>query len=729
MTNNSTILDDKIKEYNELYSRAISGRDNDGMYVHKKRCEEFYYNDVENTLSQYTQKQFGEIKRTFNIPVSTKICYPIVEQVLAFLTGMKPFPRLIAAQDVTKEFVESIANIYHAIWYESRTDREVSYAIRDMLNTGSGFILTREADFYSESTFNVVHKYLPWKKVLIDPDTTEPDLKDCGYVIIQDVLRTKKAERRYGIRIDEDDAFSNNPYLFNQYEEDFNVYGLSSNLETKDKYVFIREYYILKEVNVFISENGDISTKRPKLNQVPNPKLAEIDQQIAEIKAQVEQMITMAQSNQVAMQSENMQNKATADSQDMGLSSDIEESTAILQGLLKQRSQEPEEISAYIMQTEDEREIIAYDIRKETKKRVKYVIMVGSKIIEEKYMAIDRLPVIHFCIMMRGKINRTYGLVHFMRDLIQAMNKFESLLLLDMMMNANRKIIMPEGAVDNIRHFEERWAVPGAVVTYIPNPALERNGKPEIQEPSPLNQSIQFVLQHFLQLIEYITGINSIVQGNPAEAPATFGATQSLQVFGTQRVKLYARGLESSFEELALITVQFIQNYTPVDKELKYFDNQDNPDSLMLIKEMEDVQFKVRVTISQSLPTVRMMASQLLAIVAGQTKNQFVADFLTENMLKLMDLPEGDKLAEQLNMVKQMSEQIGSLQEQLKGSEQKIKMLENNFYSQALASKVEIAATKAKSDIEITKNNAVNDINNSESSLPQGTDDTNQLTL
>jgi len=705
----------KIKEYEELFTRAVAGRERDDIFKYKKNCEEFYFNDVESTLSQLTKKQQNTIRKTFNIPISTKITYPIIEQIISFLTGLKPFPRLIAAEKSMQPYTEAYQRAYHAIWYESHSDREVSFAIRDMLTTGSGFLQLRTSDFYTESTFNVIQKYVPWKNVLLDPDTREPDLKDCGYAVIYYKMRAKKAEKKYDISIDESDIFTiGSTNMVNpQADEDVFMDNWDLSLDKKNKYVDVREFYQLDMINVYISENGDITTKRPKPIDVPNPRKEELLQSIDLIKSSMEKLLKMSTENKRKANINDEQSMTDAQTIDQQISQQLEQSAYDIKKLTKEYNQEPEEVPAFEIITESGEAKIVYDISKDTKKRVKQTLMIGQKIIYERFIRIDRIPIVHFNIMMKGNINRTYGLVHFFKDIVAAMNKMWALILLDMMTHGNRKIIVPEGAFQDLRKTEDTYAQPGAAfITYNPNPGLPNGGKPEELPPAPFNQSIAYILQQFIVLIEYITGINSVVQGNPQNAPETFGATQSLQLFGTQRVKLYSRSLESTFEDLALLTVQFIQAYTPMDKVIRYLDENGDEQEVELLKDTEDTQFKVRVIISQSLPTIRLSFAKMLSDLAGQTKNPYVADALTKVSLDLMDMPEGKKLSEDIDVIKQLEQQLQQVQEELKTKDQNIKLLEHNMYQQKLASSIDKDTQEAKANIKLAENDAINKIDN-----------------
>jgi hypothetical protein len=191
-----------------------------------------------------------------------------------------------------------------------------------------------------------------------------------------------------------------------------------------------------------------------------------------------------------------------------------------------------------------------------------------------------------------------------------------------------------------------------------------------------MNQSIQFLLASFKDLIEYVIGLFSISQGDPSNAPQTLGATMNIQSFGNQRVKLYTRNLERSLEDLAYITIQSLNANAPKDKVTKYIDPDGNPEAVTLISNAEDLQFKVRVDITNTMPTQRQMFAQLLSSVIAQTRNQGMSDLLTETMLKVLDMPESIEVAKKIDVVQNLQSQAASLQDELKKKDGMIQSLQ-----------------------------------------------------
>ena len=713
----------EVDKLNKRFKTASTARAEIDKYrvVHK----EFYYNDVDSTKSQFDRQQMNNIQQTYNIPISTKISYPIIEQMLSFLTGTKPFPRLVGATDEDGELASIYAEGYKGVWYESKSNRELKNALKDMLVVGIGFIKTRTNDFFDESTFNVIHEYIRWKHIYIDPESRKEDLSDAEYIIHAYPMPLSKAKKKFDTDIQIPSNFSIDGY--GSMDDDAGG-GFSEDNDEDKALVYIKEFYEKEEKSVYISENGDVSLKRPKPIEVPNPKKLVLGEQIDALKQQLNEMMQVQQqtANQIqeidqvpnAMPSDasldTAMNEQEVRNSNNELNQEIEGLQAQLQELQKMFGQEPNKVPAYQLTNERDEKIISFDPVRTTKKRIKRTLMAADQIIEKEYLPVENYPIVAFTMQHAGITNKTYGIMHYILDLQKFLNKTYSMLIYDMQISNRPKVFIPEGSVVNKKKFEESFSLPGAMLEYKANDRLPNGGKPEIIQPSPLSQVTTYVIQEMTKLIEYVTGIHGVVMGDSSSMPNTASATSSLQNFGTQRVKLYARNIEPSLEALATTTIEHLQHYAPKDKQMMYIDEKSKPKAFQLLSMKDDLKFKIRVDIVNDLPTVRHQMATMLSAVAGQTKNPYVADALTKEVIKLLDQPDLVDLAEKIDAMKQLEQQNQQLQEELKTKDGQIKVLTNNQMQKDASHKIEKAATEAQKDIDIEKVKQQSNIQNQE---------------
>lgn len=684
-----TKIETEIEQLKEMFRRASNARGH--IDKHRETWEAFYWNDVEDTKSQFTNRQNQEIASTYDIPLSTKIAYPIIEQMLSFLTGSKPFPRLVGSTNADAEYAAIYAEAYKAVWYESKSKRELRNALRDMLVVGTGFMRVRTNSMFNETTFNVVHEYVRWKHVYVDPQSRKEDLSDAEFLIIATPMPKKKAEKKYNIKLS-DNATGWENSIDGKYLDDVIHDSSAFGYRQKNRQVLVKEYFVKEEKNVYLSENGDIGLQKPKVVEIPNEEKIKLGQHIQQLKqylAQISQS-KMETNAAIASNAALLENPAVPEVKDeIGHDEQYREQGRQLDTEIAEVSQElkdasiafgqmPDTVPAYKLINEKDEEIICFDPVRIRKLRTKYTLLVEDEIVEQRYLPIENNSIIAFTLQHAGHVNATYGIMHYISDMEKFLNKVYSMLIYDMMTHARPKILYPKGAIHDQKMWEDSYSLPSAMLEYEPNPQLPNAGRPEMIAPMPLSQVITFVIQQMTQLIEYVTGVHGALMGDPSSMPNTASATSSMQNLGTQRIKLYARNIEPSLELLAATTVEYIQQYAPKEKQLLYLDDKLKEQAVVLIQSKEDVKFRVRVDVVNDLPTVRQQMATMLGVIAGQTGSPYVADALVKQMIKMLDLPEFTSLVEDMDMMKQLQAQNEQLTEQLKLAESQIKVFQYN---------------------------------------------------
>ena len=135
-----------------------------------------------------------------------------------------------------------------------------------------------------------------------------------------------------------------------------------------------------------------------------------------------------------------------------------------------------------------------------------------------------------------------------------------------------------------------------------------------------------------------------------------------------------------------------------------------------ILDQSGDFKFKVRVSIAQTLPTSRQMAASALSTLAGQLGDPQLQQVLTQYALKFLDIQEAEEISEVLNTVQQLQQQIAQQAEQLDMQNSQMKAMQNN----ALQKDMSIEREKAKAELEIEKNNMMNEITNQPQEQEEG---------
>lgn len=734
-------IDDDVRRLNKLLWRASKSASESRKY--RKNCEEFYYSDVDNTLNQFNEKQNKEIANTYNIPVSTKFTYSVVEQLLSFLTATKPFPKLLSTEASQEEWVATYQKAYHCVFYESKGYDQLCKVLRDSLNTGLGYFHVRRAYFSDESTTNVVIEHRPWKHILVDPECRKEDFSDAEFIVDVDIMRRKKAEEMYDITIEDDNSTTAaSTYMINDLNDLANDYMPfdtdGKDVRDKHKYILVKNFYEIKEINVYVCSNeyeeiyGFVTTKKPKPIIMPNPQLALLGQQIQQLTQQIQQTQQQVQQSQ-SMQKQvmdtadtvNEQNFQQSGQQVQQLDQASQQGNAQLQQMIQELEQMqvvfgqlPKTIPGFSAEKETpgengkmKKEIItATKVLTKKKRRVLNTLVVGNQKVNTEYISCDKIPIVPVPFSFYNNPNKVYGMVHYILDIVKAMNKYLSEIMYDISVNGHRKGFIWKGTILEPDKLESKWAQPNALIELQANPALPDGGKPFFLEPSNTNQSIQYMLNYYKEISEYITGIYGVMTGNPSDSPNTFGATQSLQNFGSQRIKLYSRSLETSLENLAYVVVSYLQAYTPRDKVMKYFDEDGNGQEITIMENSEDMNFKVRVEIVNSLPTTRQMMAQTLGYIAQTAGNPQLTSLLTEEMLKVADVPEAKEIAKKMDIMQQMQQQLQQMEQSLQDAQGQVKVLQNNMAEAEISHNIKLATEKAKGNVALAEQSAISQV-------------------
>lgn len=359
---------------------------------------------------------------------------------------------------------------------------------------------------------------------------------------------------------------------------------------------------------------------------------------------------------------------------------------------------------------------------------VKKCIKVGNLLVHKEIMPISKYPFI-FYVHTHKDDPYTYGVVHMVADCCYALNKALALTLENAQKGSNYGTMSPSGSIVNKDEWEKQGATPGGNQEYIPDPSLPNGGAPVIKQPLPLSNAWFTFFQQMIKLIEYITGIFDLMQGNGANAPQTLGATTSLQNFGTQRVKSLAENFDIANEQLMELIIEFIQAYAPKGNIMHYLYDTDayrtirtdvegaimkNAEGTERFQEqaggkqmatlIEDSvtnritaivgqvklgQYKVHYNSANNLPSTRNAALQIITQALAHVGNEQLAIALMKQALKLADMPQVDEALKEADVLTQQQQQIAQMSQEIeqmiKENEQLKSKLENSIMREKVA--------------------------------------------
>lgn len=688
---------DNYEKLNNLYLNGIAHRSK--AYKHKKNDEEFYYADVDKTRTQFNRNQKDKIESKYDIPVSAKIAHAIIEQIISFVTGTKPSFQYITEAYNDQDYSEMYQELTQAVWYECLVNTQVKEMLLDTFIVGDGYLHVRTADFYNESTFNTVIQHEPWKSVIIDPASRRPDYSDASWMCVAKTMVVDAAEKKYDVKINIETA---NTIVF-PYEIDDDIDERDMpyfTYDKKTKYTVIREMYQKEMVTLWIDERGNVTNKRPKQTTAPNPLLIKLNADLAGLREQYSALSAQLLQQQQRSQEE-MNELATGTNQaraiaqmDMQVPQD-----ASLQEQVRQAEQAIKDLEYTIANTDPmvpaynfqklgtEETQIVYELSKQKRKRIVRSLIVHNEIIEQEVLPIDEIPIVNCAHLHLDSPARTFGMMHLIKDFEKAINKFLQAAIYNVQLTGSPRVLAVEGTLLNRQSVESAMSTPGGIIEVRINPDLQGKDMPQFLSPQPISEAHVKLIEMCMQLSEYVSGIHSIMQGNSEGAPNSLGGINSLLTFGTQRVKQYGRNIEDTFQRLAYVLVQMLHAYVPRNKVLKYFDENKDAKEITMLDTPEDIRFRVRANVVTNMPTQKQMSAILLATIAGQTSSPEVANLLTEESIKNLDIPQAREFLQKMDVVKMMQQQIQQLIQENDFKDAQLRMLENNLSNKEIAQK------------------------------------------
>lgn len=179
--------------------------------------ENYYYHDVEDTGTTFTQTQKDTITESTNIPISINFLHPITNQKLAILAQVKPSIRIVATDSRAREYAFVLDKIKHGIFYTSNAPLEVENMIKDMLVAGMGHIMVLPADLYNPGLFDVRIAHVPYDEVILDINSKKRSLEDMEGFFIEREFTIPKFLQLYHPLISEVKDEQGNPVTYQTF--------------------------------------------------------------------------------------------------------------------------------------------------------------------------------------------------------------------------------------------------------------------------------------------------------------------------------------------------------------------------------------------------------------------------------------------------------------------------------------------------------------------------------
>jgi hypothetical protein len=245
----------------------------------------------------------------------------------------------------------------------------------------------------------------------------------------------------------------------------------------------------------------------------------------------------------------------------------------------------------------------------------------------------------------RGKDGLPYGVIRRMRDIQDGVNKRASKALHILSTN---KVIMDEGAVDDIDEFAKEVARPDAIIVKKPGKALDLNVDRELAAPH------LELMSRDINMIQQVGGVSDELLGRTTNAVSGV-AVQRRQEQGSLATSKFFDNLRFAEQLRGEIELSMIEQFVTEEKQFRITNMRGTPDFVVVndgLPENDITRTKADFVISEAdwRATMRQAAvdqlSEMLKNMPGEIALSML-DLLVEDM----DLPNREELVKRIRAV------------------------------------------------------------------------------
>lgn len=309
-----------------------------------------------------------------------------------------------------------------------------------------------------------------------------------------------------------------------------------------------------------------------------------------------------------------------------------------------------------------------------------------------------------------------YGRMWYIYPLQRALNKLVMNTLLNSSILNNVKVIAEENQIINESQWTTASSMPGVILKWR-NTMPGVSKPPTVVNPTPLSDGFLVMPQFMIKMMEYVSGIHSLQQGDAQGAPNVFSTVAALNSAASQKVKRRMNHMENSLSTIGRIMGKYYREYAPLNGYV--MKTNDKKEQVPLIYNEIDIarqkageNFKivvkpgtdlsdgfddVRFTVEGSSGTEAATEASMLSNIIQTTGKTS----LLPELLKRLNISDVNELIAKVEAEDDLSGQVAQLQKMTQDLEKKNNIAENQLRQMGLT--LERAKAKGKLDTEVAK--------------------------
>jgi len=344
---------------------------------------------------------------------------------------------------------------------------------------------------------------------------------------------------------------------------------------------------------------------------------------------------------------------------------------------------------------------------------LKRYLILNDKVVLEQMKPIKLLPLHADYYQWGGSPYKSYGMVHFEKSKQDALDKAIHIWLINGMLTNNAGWKTPKGSIrkEDRKNWENNGAVPGIVMEYQPVVIQGKMFVPERAEIQQLSNFFPTLISMLERGMKISTSVNDVREGSAREAGIDgFSVREQYQDASMQRMMKDSQRINEGQEYLGNVAIQYLIATLKPDKTYGFLDDKGKFNEIKIAKEfIRDLklgQYKVLATPAEAMPTQRLNMAIEMMKVAQSTPDPNKRDFFIQTAFSLSDMRAFDEIAEDLDKINELVQQIEGLQETIDRLKEQNKQYENQKVNAEIKAKIALKYVQymeklAKSSVEI----------------------------
>jgi hypothetical protein len=308
------------------------------------------------------------------------------------------------------------------------------------------------------------------------------------------------------------------------------------------------------------------------------------------------------------------------------------------------------------------------------------------------------------------------GRVWYMYPLQRALNKFMMIALINGSLMNSMRVVYEKDSIPDIDEWKRNFAKPGAMLAWEQKiPGMTK--PPTILESKPLTEAWLSMPKYITSVMEYVSGIFGVMMGDAQNSPDVFSTVASLQSAGGNKIKRRLAQSDAALSKVGSVVAEFYKEYAPPNGFSIAIDangEMQEAQKYNVLRMTEDKQIEIdpETDLSLGFKDVRFTTQGSSGFESGteaalmtNLATQLKVPQLLPAILRRINIPDVDKIIEDISVVNQQNATIEQLQKMVTDLDSKSKILANQVQQKGFETENAKFSSKLKEILTEVKNN------------------------